>query len=153
MPHWGRITSFPEEENTLAQKRVFISFDWHNDRNYRYLLSALNANSGNDIDFVDSTPGEIDTKDVGRVKAVLTTKIREATHTLILIGEHANAAHEDQKKIGTRNWQWWEIEQSIAEKNKLIGVKIESSNESPTPLLSTGAKWASYTVDSILQAL
>jgi len=137
----------------VALKRVFISFDWHQDRDYRYLLSALNKNSGNDIEFEDSTPGEIDTKDVGRVKAVLTTKIREATHTLVLIGEHANAVHEDQAKIGTRNWQWWEIERSKEEKKKLIGVKVESSNVSPTPLLNTGAKWASYTVDSIIKAL
>ena len=137
----------------MAKKRVFISFDWHHDRDYRYLLAAFNANPANDIEFIDSTPSEIDTMDVGRVKAVLTTKIRSATHTLVLIGEHANTRHRDAAKIGKQNWQWWEIEKSKEEQKKLVGVKIERSNESPEPLLNAGATWASYTVESILKAL
>jgi len=137
----------------LARKRVFISFDWHHDRDYRNLLSAFNKNPANDIEFLDSTPSEIDTMDVGRVKAVLTTKLRDATHTLVLIGKYANTPHRDKTKIGTQNWQWWEIEKSKEERKKLIGVKIERSNESPTPLLNAGATWAGYTVDSIIAAL
>ena len=138
----------------MAKKRVFISFDYHHDRDYRNLLSALNENPVNDIEFIDSTPGAIDTIDVGRVKAVLTTKIRSATHTLVLIGDYANTRHRDAAKIGTQNWQWWEIEKSKEEKKKLVAVKIERSNESPEPLLNAGATWAySYSVESILGAL
>lgn len=137
----------------MALKKVFISFDWHNDRDYRNLLSAFNANPANDIEFEDSTPGAIDTSDVGRVKAVLTTKIRAATHTLVLIGQEANTRHKDAAKIGTLNWQWWEIEKSKEEGKKFVAVKLASSNESPTPLMGAGAKWASFTVDSILKAL
>lgn len=134
--------------------RVFISFDFDNDHNYRNLLTAFSKNPVNDIKFEDSTPGEIDTKDISRVKAVLTTKIRDATHTLVLIGKHANAKHEDAEEIGARNWQWWEIEKSEEEGKKLVGVKIESTNESPEPLLRAGAKWAnSFTVEAITKAL
>lgn len=137
----------------MALKKVFISFDWHHDADYRNLLSAFNKNPENDIEFEDSTPGAIDTNDVGRVKAVLTTQIRDATHTLVLIGKHANASHADQAKIGTRNWQWWEIEKSTEEKKKLVGVRIEADNTAPTPLLNVGAKWANYNVASIVKAL
>ena len=138
----------------MAKKRVFISFDYHHDRDYRNLLAAFNENPANDIEFIDSTPGAIDTMDVGRVKAVLTTKIRAATHTLVLIGKYANTPHKDRAKIGTLNWQWWEIEKSKEEKKKLVGVKIERSNESPEPLLNAGATWAhTYSVESILKAL
>lgn len=138
----------------MAKKRVFISFDFHHDRHYRYLLAALNENPANDIEFIDSTPGEIDTMAVDRVKAVLTTKIRSATHTLVLIGDYANTRHRDAAKIGTRNWQWWEIEKSKEENKQLVAVKIERSNESPDPLLNAGATWAySYSVESILEAL
>jgi len=49
----------------MAKKKVFISFDWDNDRNYRYLLSAFSKNPANDIEFVDSTPSEIQTNDIG----------------------------------------------------------------------------------------
>src|SRR5713101_4449459 len=141
------------KSHKVAKKRVFISFDYHHDRDYRNLLSAFNENPANDIEFIDSTPGAIDTMDVGRVKAVLTTKIRAATHTLVLIGKYANTPHRDKAKIGTLNWQWWEIEKSKEEKKKLVGVRIERTNESPEPLLNAGAIWASYSVESILKAI
>jgi MTH538 TIR-like domain (DUF1863) len=137
-----------------SQKKICISFDWHNDRNYRNLLSAWLATPENPIDFQDLTPGAIDTKEIGRVKAVLTTQIRAATHTLVLIGEYANAAHEDQVEIGTRNWIWWEIEQSKAEGNQLIAVKIKSTNTTPNPIYDSGAKWAmSFTQSAIIKAI
>ncbi len=137
-----------------ARKRIFISFDYDHDRNFRYLLAALKENSQSPIDFEDITPSEIDTNDVGRVKAVLTTKIRNSTHTLALIGKHANDRHKNSEKIGTRNWQWWEIEQSKAERKKLIAVKIEPTNPTPDPLYNAGAKWAmSYNVPAILKAI
>jgi hypothetical protein len=133
--------------------KVFISFDWDNDRHYRYLLSALNANPRSDISFVDSTPSEIQTNDVGRIKAALTSRIRDATHTLVLVGEHANTEHRDAAKIGTRNWQWWEIEQSKAEGKRLIAVKLETTCPTPTPLLNVGVKWTSFEVEAIVKAL
>lgn len=139
---------------STSGKKICISFDWHNDSRYRNMLSAWLANPNNPVDFVDLTPGEIDTDDVGRVKAVITTQIRAATHTLVLIGAEANAKHKDSEKIGTRNWIWWEIEQSKTEKNGLIAVKIVSTNPTPDPLKDAGAKWAmSFTQEAILKAI
>jgi|SRR5207244_499627 len=135
-------------------KKICISFDWHNDRNYRYMLSAWIANPNNPVSFTDLTPGEIDTDDVGRVKARLTTQIRAATHTLILVGAYANTRHKDSLTIGTRNWIWWEIEQSKAEGNGLIAVKISRESPTPDPLLNSGASWAmSFTREAILKAI
>ena len=138
----------------MEKKRIFISFDYDHDRNYRYLLNALSENARSDISFIDCTPGEIDTNDVAKTKAVLTRKIRDATHTLVIVGKHANSYHEDREEIGTRNWQWWEIEKSAEEEKGFIAVKIESSNSSPDPLYSKGATWANaFKVDSILRAI
>jgi hypothetical protein len=137
-----------------AKKRICISFDWHHDRDYRNLLSAWLADPKNPVDFHDLTPGAIDTDDVARVKGVLTTQIRAATHTLVLIGAHANDFHADRAKIGARNWIWWEIEKSKEERNGLIAVKITSTNDTPEPLKSAGASWAmSFTRDEILKAI
>ncbi len=138
----------------MAKKRIFISFDYDHDKNYRYLLTALSENAGSDISFDDRTPSEIDTDDVSKIKAVLTRKIGEATHTLVIIGKHANSYHEDREEIGTRNWQWWEIEKSVEERKGFIAVKIESSNWSPDALYDKGATWARvFKVDSILAAI
>lgn len=139
---------------SVAKKKICISFDWHNDRNYRNMLSAWIANAKNPVDFDDLTPGAIDTDDVGRVKGVLTTRIRAARHTLVLVGAHANDYHKDRAKIGARNWIWWEIEQSKAEGNGLIAVKLTSANPTPDPLYNSGATWAmSFSRDAILKAI
>lgn len=137
-----------------STKRIFISFDWHHDRHYRYLLSALAENPRFLIDFDDETPSEIQSNDIGRVKAVLTQKIRNATHSLIVVGEYANSLHPDRAEIGERNWQWWEIKKSIAEGKKLVVVKIKSTNPTPDPLYSANAKWVySFNVDDIQNAI
>jgi len=137
----------------VARKRIFISFDYDHDRDYRHLLSALNANRNSDINFYDLTPEEIQSSDVGRIKAVLTRKIRESTHCLAVIGKHANTRHRDAKDIGTRNWQWWEIQKSKDEGKGLIAVKIDRSYDAPDPIMNAGARWAVFTVDSMLRAI
>ncbi len=140
--------------HTSAKKKICISFDWHHDRTYRNLLSAWLANPQNPLDFQDLTPGAIDTDDVSRVKGVLTTQIRASTHTLVIIGAYANTVHKDSLKIGSRNWIWWEIEQSKVEGNRLIAVKINSENEVPHPLYNSGATWAmSFTQHAIIKAI
>lgn len=138
----------------MPTKKVFISFDYDNDRRYRYLLKALINNPSSDIEFEDLTPEEIQSYDIGRIKAALTRRIRKSTHTLVIIGAHANSNHPDRDEIGTRNWQWWEIEKSHEEDNKFIAVKIKSSNSTPDPLYGKGATWAhSFSVDSIIKAI
>ncbi len=136
------------------RKRICISFDWHNDKHYRNLLTAFANHPNNPIEFDDLTPGAIDTNDVARVKGVLTTRIKAATHTLVIIGQHANDRHKDGILIGTRNWIWWEIEQSKIAGNKLVAVKISSSNSTPDPLYNANTAWAnSYKQDEILKAI
>ena len=135
-------------------KTVFISFDYDRDRRYRYLLGALNANNRFDLTFTDGTPREIQTNSISRVKAVLTRRINEATHTLVIVGQDANRLHADHRAIGGRNWQHWEINRSIEAGNGLLAVKIDRQFDSPTPLYGQGARWAmSFSVDGIIAAL
>jgi len=138
----------------MSQKKIFISFDYDNDKQYRYLLAALSKNSGSEISFEDITPGEIQSYDIGKIKGVLTNKIRNATHTLVIVGEHANSNHPDRVKIGEKNWQHWEIKKSAEEKKGFIAVKIKNANASPPPLMNQGAAWAhSFNVEAILKAI
>lgn len=138
----------------MSKKRICISFDYEHDHDYRYLLNAFAQNPKSSIEFTDLTPGAIDTNDVGRVKAVLRTKIRASTHMLVLVGKYANTRHKDAAKIGSLNWQWWEIETAKEEGKKIISVKIEKSNPAPGPLLNAGAKWAlSFNVPAIERAI
>ncbi len=138
----------------MAKKRIFISFDYEHDRNYRYLLKALSENPRSDIDFDDCTPEEIQSLNIPSIKAVLTRKIREATHTLVVVGKHANSYHSDRYEIGCRNWQWWEINKSEEEGKGFIAVKIDRTDPPPDPLYGKGAEWAmSFTVKAIHEAI
>ena len=135
-------------------KTIFISFDYENDKDYRYLLSAFNASPRHGIRFEDATPGEIQSGRVDRVKAVLDRKIDNSSHTLVVIGRAANSFHPDRAQIGTRNWQWWEIERANQCGHSFIAIKIKREFSLPEPLLGLGAKWAhSFNVDAIASAI
>ena len=59
----------------MAKKKVFISFDYDNDRYYKNLLEAWDANSNFEFKFSDKSAHEINSENVGRVKAALTKKL------------------------------------------------------------------------------
>ena len=138
----------------MAKKKIFISFNFDDDVNYRRLLSALSENTSSNVEFEDSTPEEIQSESIKTIKGVLTTKIRDADYTLVVIGSGANSYHPKREEIGERNWQWWEIEKAKEDGHKFIAVKIDSGNASPEPLLGQNAKWAmSYKTDAIAKAI
>ncbi len=138
----------------MAKKSVFISFDYENDKQYKFLLTALSANSNFEISFNDKSASEINSSNISVVKAGLTRKINEAKYTLCIIGKYANTRHKDYLEIGSKNWINFEIAQSKKNGNKLIAIKIDNSYESPDEILNSGASWArSFTVDAITKAL
>ena len=118
----------------MAKKKVFVSFDYDNDKNYKYLLQAWDANPDFDFVFEDKTPGEIKTNDIVRIKAGLTRKLNEATHTLFIVGKHANQLHKDHRAIGFVNWMNYEAYQSIQSGNYLAVVKLDDSCAIPKEL-------------------
>ena len=138
----------------MAKKKVFVSFDYENDKHYKFLLEAWDANPKFDFTFSDISSQEIQTWDISRIKAALTAKINQATYTLVIVGKEANKPHKDQAKIGYRNWLNFEIAKSKENRNRLVGVKLDRTYESPQELLNTGTKWAmSFNQEAILKAL
>lgn len=118
----------------MPKKKVFVSFDYENDKHYKYLLEAWDANDKFDFSFYDMTPDEIESEDIGRIKAGLTAKINQATHTLVIVGDEANKKHRDSEKIGYRNWINFEIRKSIENDNKIAVVKLKKDNTLPEEL-------------------
>ncbi len=138
----------------MAKKKVFVSFDYDNDKHYKFLLEAWDANPDFDFKFSDLSSEEINSWDIPTVKGVLTTKINAATYTLVIVGKEANKKHADSEEIGYKNWLNFEIAKSKANGNKLVAVKLSSTNTSPDELLNSGASWAmSFTRDTIIKAL
>ena len=138
----------------MAKKRVFVSFDYENDRHYKALLKAWDANDDFEFLFRDESSAEIFSNDVSRVKAALTRRINQAIYTLVIVGKEANKRHPDSVEIGFRNWINFEVHQSKLAGNRLVAVKLNNDYESPDELKNAGAKWAmSFTEPAIVKAL
>ena len=138
----------------MAKKKVFVSFDYENDKHYKFLLQAWDANPEFDFYFSDLSSQEIQSWNISTIKSSLTNKINQATYTVVIVGKYANSLHKDYKEIGYRNWLNFEIAKSKMNKNKLVAIKIDKDNTSPDELLGAGAEWAmSFTKDAIIKAL
>lgn len=148
------ITRIRAGGDKMTKKKVFVSFDFDNDKHYKYLLEAWDANEKFDFSFNDKSSYEINSNNVAKVKTGLTKKINEATHTLVIVGEEANKRHPNYALIGYKNWINFEVAQSKNNNNKLVAVKLNAMNESPNELLNSGASWAmSFTDEAVTNAL
>jgi len=133
---------------------VFVSFDYENDRRYKHLLEAWHANPRFQFVFEDGTPVEINSLNVGRVKAALTSKIKDATHTLVIVGQHSNERHRHSDLIGYKNWINFEIAQSISLRKRIAVIKLDRSYQNPDELSQARPSWAySFTEENVIKAL
>ncbi|MGI6240484.1 MAG: TIR domain-containing protein [Candidatus Omnitrophota bacterium] len=129
----------------MATKKVFVSYDYDNDKHYKNLLLAWDANRDFDFYLNDhSVDVSVDSTDAGAIKRVISSKINESTYFLCLIG----------KQTSKSRWVTWEINKAIELKKRIVAVKTESSNEAPSAIIGVGAKWAmSFRFDSIKNAI
>ena len=134
--------------------KIFVSFDFDNDRRYKYTLEMWNGNTNIDFSFNDGSTKEIQSWDISRIKAAITAKINQSDAILVLVGEHADTPHKDRNLRGYRNWQYFEIAQAKAAGKKIIAVKLDRGNSSPSLLYGCGSSWAlSFSLDSIKAAI
>ena len=129
----------------MANKKIFISFDYENDRHYKNLLVAWDKNDLFDFKFYDeSVTVAVNSDDAAYIRSKIKERILAAGYLLCIVGSDAHNS----------GWIEWEIKTAKSLGLSLIGVKIENSNTSPSALLNSGAAWAkSFTFDSIKSAI
>jgi hypothetical protein len=129
----------------MAKPKIFISYDYDNDKHYKNMLLAWDKNNEFDFAFSDhSADVSIQSTNAVAIKRAISAKINSATHFLCLVGS---------KTSGSR-WLAWEIDKAKELKKKLVAVKISSGNTTPSGLLNAGASWAmSFTFDAIKKAI
>ncbi|MBP2654578.1 MAG: hypothetical protein H6Q73_2147 [Firmicutes bacterium] len=138
----------------MYKRKIFVSFDFEHDRNYKYTLNMWNANSSFEFTCDDRSPSEIQTNSVGVVKQVLSRKIQEADAVVVIVGKHANSPHPDRDQIGYRNWQNYEVAKGKELKKKLIAIQLDFSYEYPEELKNASAtRVYSFNQDAILKAV
>jgi hypothetical protein len=127
------------------KKDVFISYDYKNDRHYKNLLLAWDANDDFDFSIYDNSADvSINSDDASAIKRAISRKINEATYFLVIVGEETY----------TRDWVCWEIEKAVELGKRIVAVKTDRENISPDELLGVGASWAmSFTFESISSAI
>jgi len=129
----------------MAKKKIFISYDYDNDKHYKNMLVAWDKNGEFDFGFSDqSADVSIQSTDAAAIKRAISAKINAATYFLCIIGS----------KTSKSGWVAWEIEKARELKKRLVAVKTASDNTTPSGLLNAGASWAmSFTFATIKKAV
>lgn len=129
----------------MAKKKVFVSFDYDHDKNYKLLLQAWDSNPNFEFNFNDkSVTVPIDSKEESRIKAGITSKMNDSTYFLVIIGEHTHKS----------KWISWEIENANKAGLKLVAVKIDKSFKKPDALSGKDVSWSmNFKQDSIISAM
>ena len=149
-----RILEIEEMTKDVTAGKIFVSFDFENDRSYKYTLNMWNANSNFEFTCNDKSPSEIQSWNIPTVKAVLSRKINEATHIVVIVGKEANKLHKDRMLIGYRNWQNFEVAKAKELGKHIIAVQLNSLYEYPEELKNCGAKRVySFNHDDIVSAI
>jgi hypothetical protein len=129
----------------MAKKRIFISYDYDNDRHYKNLLLAWDSHRDFDFSFRDhSIDVSVNSTNGNYIKSAISKAIRTAPYFLVIVG----------KKTYRSNWVAWEINKAAELGKKIVAVKTDRLNNSPEELLGIGASWAmSFTYLSISDAI
>ena len=138
----------------MSKPKIFVSFDFDNDRSYKYTLNMWNSNSSFEFTCTDTSPSEIQSWNISTVKGVLSRKIKEASYVVVIVGKEANKLHKDSKLIGYRNWQNFEVAKAKELNKHIIAVQLNSSYEYPDELVDCGAtRVYSFNHDDIVKAI
>lgn len=87
----------------MAKKKVFISYDYDNDKHYKNLLLAWDKNSEFDFGFSDqSADVSIQSTGAAAIKHAISAKINAVTYFLCIVGE----------KTRRSSWVSWEIKKN-----------------------------------------
>ena len=96
----------------MAKPKIFISYDYDNDKHYKNLLLAWDQNDEFDFAFSDhSADVSIQSTNADAIKRAISAKINSATHFLCIVGA----------ETCTSGWVTWEIDKAKELKKKLDG--------------------------------
>jgi len=127
------------------KRKVFISYDYQKDKHYKNLLLAWDAHQRFEFFISDySADISINSTKSSPIKRTLSRYINEGTVFLVIIGKNTHKS----------KWVKWEIEKAEELGKKIVAVKIDRENVTPSELFNIGASWAmSFTQEAITRAI
>jgi hypothetical protein len=129
----------------MAKNRVFIGYDYDNDKAAKDRLLGWDANKEFDFSSYDRSVGvEVDSDEAAAIKQDLAARIADSSLFLCIV----------RSETYRTGWMAWEIRKAVELKKKLVAVKTDSTNNSPTVLQRVGASWSAiFNFDSVKEAM
>jgi Thoeris protein ThsB, TIR-like domain len=129
----------------MAKNKVFISYDYENDKASKDRLLGWDANNEFDFSSYDQSFGvAVDSPDAAAIKQDLAARIGNSTHFLCIVGKESYRS----------GWVTWEVQKAVELKKKVVAAKTDSINNSPRALQNAGASWSTmFNYDSIKKAM
>jgi hypothetical protein len=129
----------------MAKNKVFISYDYDNDKASKDRLLGWDANNEFDFSSYDQSFGvAVDSPEAVAIKQHLAALIRDTSYFLCIVGKESYRS----------GWLAWEVQKAVELKKKVVAAKTDSINNSPRALQSAGASWSTmFNFDSIKKAM
>ena len=129
----------------MARNKVFVGYDYDNDKADRDRLLKWDVNKEFDFSSYDQSFGvAVDSPGAAAIKQDLAARIGDASCFLYIVGKESYRS----------GWVAWEVRKAVELKKKLVAVKTDSINNSPTSLQGVGASWSTmFNFDSVKKAM
>ncbi|MCD9186229.1 MAG: TIR domain-containing protein [Pyrinomonadaceae bacterium] len=128
----------------MNKKKVYISYDYENERHYKNLLLAWNTNE--EFESLVTNFEVLPKENLSELdfRKSITDKISQASVFLVIVGKNTHQS----------KWVKWEIEKAKELDKKIVAVKSERENTTPKELYGIGANWAmKFTFEAITNAI
>ena len=124
--------------------KIFVSYDYDRDCNYKELLNAWSKNNNIDLKFKDkSTDVSIASKNKSVIKRKISENINKSDMFICLVGKKSHASE----------WIDWEIEKACELNKKIIGVYIDQNCKLPENLEKYADSIISFKLHKIEKAI
>ncbi|HLE62038.1 MAG TPA: TIR domain-containing protein [Pyrinomonadaceae bacterium] len=129
----------------MAKNKVFIGYDYDNDKAAKDRLLEWDANKEFDFSSYNQSFGvAVDSPGAAAIKQDLAARIGAASYFLYIVGKESYRS----------GWVAWEVQKAVELKKKLVAVKTDSIYNSPSVLQRVGVRWSTmFNFDSIKKAM
>src|SRR3990167_7657276 len=125
----------------MAKNKVFVGYDYDNDKAAKDRLLGWDADREFDFSSYDQSLGvAVDSPGAAAIKQDLAARIGDASYFLYIVGKESYRS----------GWGAWEVRKAVELKKKLVAVKTDSIYSSPSVLQRVGVRWSTmFNFDSI----
>ncbi len=141
---FSAIYTLISQKYKKRKRKIFVSYHYSKDSNYKNTLKMWAKNENIDFDFNDASVDiGIKSENESVIKQVISRKTNESDLVISLIGEETHL----------RPFVNWELEKAKELNKTIIAVKIKNNYKAPKCLLNSDIKFIKFTQKFIFEAI